>query len=137
MSSISFGMTAKPPALPRRDDVLVDKCTNVTKPCLSPVEMCTPTAAGGLLPAGTSSTVMRTIFPRPLFLTASERPRKKAAAKQTVSLHPPCWRRVIQTKSRQTLGFDSGGCTGRLRACPFLGMWRALLCGEVIVWTFR
>ena len=29
--------------------------------------------------------------------------------------------------------FDPGGSEGRLRACPFLGKWRALLCGEVHV----
>ena len=29
--------------------------------------------------------------------------------------------------------FDPGGFTGRLRACPFLGTSRALLCGEVVV----
>ena len=28
--------------------------------------------------------------------------------------------------------FDPGGSEGRLRACPFLGTWRALLCGEVM-----
>ena len=33
--------------------------------------------------------------------------------------------------------FDPGGSTGRLRACPFLGGWRTLLCGEVFVWTLR
>ena len=29
--------------------------------------------------------------------------------------------------------FDPGGSQGRLRACPFWGTWRALLCGEVII----
>ena len=29
--------------------------------------------------------------------------------------------------------FDPGGSQGRLRTCPFLGSWRALLCGEVHV----
>ena len=31
--------------------------------------------------------------------------------------------------------FDSGGSTGHLRACPFLGTWRALFCGELFVWA--
>ena len=31
--------------------------------------------------------------------------------------------------------FDPGGSTGRLRACPFLGGWRAMLCGDVFVWA--
>ena len=29
--------------------------------------------------------------------------------------------------------FDSDGLTGRLRACPLLGTWHALLSGDVIV----
>ena len=29
--------------------------------------------------------------------------------------------------------FDPGGSTGRLRACPFMGTWRAFLCGELFV----
>ena len=29
--------------------------------------------------------------------------------------------------------FDPGGSTGRLRACPFLETWRALLCEELFV----
>ena len=28
--------------------------------------------------------------------------------------------------------FNPGGSEGRFRACPFLGTWRALLCGEVM-----
>ena len=43
--------------------------------------------------------------------------------------------KVLKTKSRQTLVVDPGGSTGRLRACPFLGACRALLCGEVFVWA--
>ena len=43
--------------------------------------------------------------------------------------------KVLETKSRQTLMFDPGGSTDRQRACPFLGAWRALLCGEVFVWA--
>ena len=40
---------------------------------------------------------------------------------------------VYTNKLRQTLVFDPGGSKGRLRACPFLGTWRALLCEEVHV----
>ena len=65
----SFGDDSTgPPALPcSRDDALVDNGASVPKPCLSPVEMRTRTAAGGLLPAGTASTATRTIFLRPRF----------------------------------------------------------------------
>ena len=31
--------------------------------------------------------------------------------------------------------FDLGGSTGRRRTCPFLGGWRALLRGDVLVWA--
>ena len=47
-------------------DALVDKGAEAPKPCLPPAEMRTPTAAGGLLPAGIASTATRTTFSRPL-----------------------------------------------------------------------
>ena len=40
-SSTSFGMKAELPALPRWDDVLVDKGAVASKLCLSPAETCT------------------------------------------------------------------------------------------------
>ena len=51
-SSTSFDMKAKPSALPcTRDDVLVDIGAAAPKQCISPGEMRTRTAAGGLLSA--------------------------------------------------------------------------------------
>ena len=47
-------------------------------------------------------------------------------------LAAPYCRRVVETKCRQNRIFDPGGLQGHLRACPFLGSWRALVCGEVI-----
>ena len=41
-------------------------------------------------------------------------------------------RRVVEIKSRQDRTFDPGGLQGYLRACLFLGSWRALVRGEVI-----
>ena len=69
MCLISFGDDSTGPlALPcSRDDALVDKGAATPKPCLSPVQMRTLTAAGGLLPAGTASTAMKTTFSRPRF----------------------------------------------------------------------
>ena len=32
----------------------------------------------------------------------------------------------------QNRTFDPGGSKGHLRACPFLGSWRALLCREIV-----
>ena len=105
-SSTSFGMTAEPSAVPHRDDILVDKSTAAPKPCLSPVEMRKLTTAGGLLPAGTASTARRTIFPRQT---------KKSNSRTNIQLATPGW------KSMQTMVFDPGGSTDRLRACPFVG----------------
>ena len=48
---------------------------------------------------------------------------------ETLSATPYC-RTVVDTKSRQNRTFDPGGSRGHLRACPFLGPWRALVCGE-------
>ena len=63
--STSFGRTAKPPALPRRNNILVDRGAEAPKPHLSHVEVrMLPSTAGSLLPAGTASTAIRIIFPR-------------------------------------------------------------------------
>ena len=62
MCLTSFGNDfTESPALPCcRDDAMVDKGTAAPKTCLSPVEMRTPTAVGGLLPAGMASIVTQT-----------------------------------------------------------------------------
>ena len=133
-SSTSFGMTAEPPALSRRDDVLVNKGAEVPKSHLPPMEVrILPSAIGGLLPAGTGPTVMRTIFLRPLFSWNLSEETKKSNSRINNRLASYCWKRVIQTKSRQTLMFNRGGFKDRLRACPFLGGWHVLLCEEVFV----
>ena len=49
-TSISFGVKGDSPALPCRDDVLVDNGAAAPKSCLSPLAMRTTTAASGLLP---------------------------------------------------------------------------------------
>ena len=64
-SSTNFGMKAESPALPHRDDVLVDKSAAAPKACPSPVKMSTLTATGDLLPAGTASAATTTIFHQP------------------------------------------------------------------------
>ena len=61
-SLISCDMIAEPPTLPCMDDAVVDRGTEAPKPCLSPVEMRTPKAVGGLLPADTASTAIMMIF---------------------------------------------------------------------------
>ena len=65
-SSTSFGKKAEPSTLPRKDDVLVDIGAAAPTSCLSPLEVHTPTAAGGSLPAGTAFTTTRITFDQPL-----------------------------------------------------------------------
>ena len=137
MNSISFRVTAGPPALPCRDDALVDKGAEVPKLCLSPVEMRTLTAAGGILPAGIATTATRTILYQPplwnLFPIEYTNFRTTSIQYATFSSFRQIKR--LETKSSKIPVFDPGGYTGRLRACPFLGWWRALPCGEAFVWT--
>ena len=111
MCLTSFGDDSTgPPALScTRDDALVDNSAGVPKPYLSPVEMCTRTAAGGLLPAGAASTAMRAIFPRPFLSWSLGETRKRTS--QINNQLVPFWRRVIHTKPRQSLMFDPGGPT--------------------------
>ena len=141
-SSTSVGVKAEPPALPCRDDVLVDSGAAASKSCLSPLEMRTPTVTGGSFPAGTASTATRTTFDQPpfRFFSAEETNSKKTSIQyawyyssfwRNYLIAVPSCRRVIETKTGQNLIFNPGGFTGRLRACPFVRMWRALLCGEV------
>ena len=55
-TSTSFGMKVGPPALPCRDEVLVENGDASPKSRLSSVEMGKSTPAGGLLHAGSAST---------------------------------------------------------------------------------
>ena len=65
-SLTSFGIIDEPPAPEKLiGNALVGKGAEAPKPCLSPIEMGTPTAAGGLLPVGTASTATKTTFPPP------------------------------------------------------------------------
>ena len=142
-TSTSFIVKAEPPALPCRDDVLVENSAAAPKLCLSPLEMRTSTAAGGLLPTGKTSSATRTTFDQPsLRLTSTEETKSERASTLSTSYDSRFWRsnllagpscpRVIETKSGQNLMFDPCCSKGRLCACLFLGIWRALLCGEVL-----
>ena len=79
-NSTSFGMKAEPPALPYRDDVVVESGNAAPKSCLPPLEIRTTTAAGGLLPIGKTSTVTETTSNEP-FLQFY--PTEKANCKKT------------------------------------------------------
>ena len=144
-NSTSFGMMAEPPALPCRDDVVVESGDAAPKSCLLSLKMRTTTTAGGLLPTDKTSTATITFNESLLSLYATEETNSKETnCKKTstpyVSYDSSFWnllagsscRRIIETKSGQNRTFDSGGSQGRLRAYPFWGSWRALLCGEVV-----
>ena len=64
-TSNSFGVETEPPVLPCRDDVLVENCAAAPKLCISPLEMRTTTAVGGLLPTGKTITATWTTLDRP------------------------------------------------------------------------
>ena len=61
-TSTSFGVKTEPPALPCRDDVLVEDGATAPKSCLPSLEMRSPTAAGGLVSTGKTSTPTETNF---------------------------------------------------------------------------
>ena len=55
-SSTTSGEKVKAPALPCRYDVVGENGVTAPKSCLSPLEMRSPTAAGGLLPTRKTTT---------------------------------------------------------------------------------
>ena len=148
-NSNSFGVKAEPPALPCRDDVVVECGVAASESCL-PSLMRSSTAAGGLAPTGEASTASGTTSNEPLlrFYEIEEmNPEGYSKMEDSWTLSPSAshdsnsfWRlfaapycyRVVETKSRQNMTFDPGDSQGHLRACPFLGPWRALVCGEVL-----
>ena len=148
-NSTSFGMKAEPPAFPCRDDVVVESGDAAPKSCLPSLEMRSSTAAGSLVPIDEASTVTETTSNEPLIrFCSTEETDQEANCKKisipsasydsssvfqerNLSATPYC-RRVVDTKSRQNRTFDQGGSRGHLCACPFVGSWRALVCGEAI-----
>ena len=148
-NSTSYGVKAEPPALPCRDDVVAESDDAASESCLPSLEMRSSTAAGGLVSTGEASTATETNFnqPPPRFCSTKETDLEANCKKtsfpstsydsssvsqeRNLSATPYC-RRVVDTKFRQNRTFDLGGSRGHLRACTFLGSWRALVCGEVI-----
>ena len=147
-----FGMMAEPPALPCRDDVVVESGDAAPESCLPSMEMRTTTGASGLASTGEASTATRTTSNEPLlrfYATKEMNPEEDSKNENVRTSTPyasydssvfqqsnlsaaPYCQGVLETKSRQNRTLDPGGLQGHLRACPFLGSWRALVCGEVI-----
>ena len=144
MCSTSFDDDCtKPPALPcSRDGALVSNGAAAPKSCLTPLKMRSPTAAGGLLPTGKTSTAKKASFHQlPLWFCLTEATNLRTSIlyvsyfssfEWIAYQQAPFWPRVIETQSRKRRLFDPGDSRGHLRACPFLEAWRALLCGELI-----
>ena len=148
-NSTSFGVKVGPPALSCRDDSVVESGATAFESCLPSMEMRPPTAAGGLVPIGEASTASETTsneqFLR-FYKIEEMNPEGDSKMEDSWAVTPsasydsssfwrlsatPYCRRVVDTKSWQSRTFDPGGSQGHLRACPFLGPWRALVCGEV------
>ena len=132
MCSNSFDVKTEPPALPCRDDVVVENGAAAPKSCLSPLEMRTAAAAGGLLSAGKITTATWTTLRPTNALVLPDRKEKLRTSTSSALynssfgrnnlLAAPSCRRVNETKSGQNQIFDPGGSEGRLRVCRFLGM---------------
>ena len=144
-NSTTYGVKAGPPDPPCRGDSVVESGAAAFESCLPSMEMRPSTAAGGVAPTGEASTASETTFNQPpLRFCSTEETDLEAKNSWTsvpsasynsssfrrLSATPYC-RRVVDTKSLQNRTFDPGGSRGHLRACPFLGPWRALVCCEV------
>ena len=129
-TSISFGMKAEPPALPCRDDVVVESGDAAPKSCLLSLVMRT-TATGGLVPTDKTSTATEITFIQPpLRLYSAEKTNFKKSPtpyasydssvfqKSNLPAAPYC-RRVVETNSRQNRTFDPGSSQGHLAPARF------------------
>ena len=136
-NSTSFGVKAEPPALPCRDDVVVECGAATSGSYLPSLEMRPSTATDGLVPAGEASKATETNYNQPplrLCLT-EERDHLEANCKKTSISSASCdsssvfqernlsatpfYRRVVDTKSRKNRTFDPGGSQGPLRVAHF------------------
>ena len=149
LTRCSFGDDCTEPPEPpcSGENTLVDNRAAAPKSCLPCLKMRTTTAAGGLLPTGETSTASKITFNKQTlrFYSTEEMNPKETNLWTSVPsacsdinfwrnklLAAPSCRRVMEIKSMQNRMFDSGSSQGRLRAWPFWGSWRTLLCGEVM-----
>ena len=113
-TSTSFGVEARLPALPCRDDVVVESGDAATKSCFPSLELRTTTVAGGLVPSGKTFTATETNFNQPsLRFYSTEETDSEARCKKGPTpsasydssfwklLAAPYCRRVVETKSRK------------------------------------
>ena len=91
-TSISFGVMAEPPALPCRDDVVVESGNAAPKSCLPSLEMRSSTVAGGSVPTGKTSTATETTSNEPLlrfYATEEMNPEENSKKENVWTFHPP------------------------------------------------
>ena len=145
-NSTSFGVKPEPPALPCRDDSVVECGAAASESCLPSLEMRSSTVASGLVPSGEASTASGTTLNEPhLRICPTEETDLEPNCKKTLTLcatfdnssfwrllAAPYCRRAVDPRSRQNITFDPGGSRGHLHACLFLGSWCALVCGKVL-----
>ena len=137
-NSTRFGVKDGPPALPCRDDSVVESGAAAFESCFPSIEMHSSTAAGGLVPTGEASKASETTSNQPLLRFCSTEKTNLEANNSWTSISSasydsssvfqernlsgtPYCRRVVDTKSGQNRTFDPGGSRGHLCACLFLG----------------
>ena len=137
------------PALPcSRENTLVDNGDAAPKSCLTPLEMRSPTAASGLLPAGESSTATKTTFDHPTLWFCLTKETHLRTLTQSISYDssffwennfstaPPPFRGVYETESWQNRMFDSGGSRSSPRLRVLGNVARVVLWGgSLSLWS--
>ena len=144
-TSISFGVEVELPDLPCRDDVLVEGDDAAPKSCLPSLEMRSSIAAGGLVPTGKNLHSYGDHLQRATSSVLCDRGDKfedkkimnfnsiRLVRQQILEitccpLLPASYRDNTDAK----YDVQSKLCSRSSPDLPFLGSWRALLCGEVI-----
>ena len=119
LSSFGDQYSIEPPALPCRDDALVNQGHEVAKVDLDGESDPDVTEIGHVLLA-----IRKTNFPLQLlpwsFREMSEDKNIGTTTRQTFAKYNRSWHpKAIKTKSRQNMVFDPGGLSGCLCGCPF------------------
>ena len=85
-----FGVKAEPPALPCRDDSVVECGTAASESCLPSMEMRPSIASGGLVPTGEASNASKTTYNQPpLRFCSTEKTDHLEAKTHGLQFHPP------------------------------------------------
>ena len=111
MFSTSFGDDSiGPPALPSfRDDALLGKGAAAPKSRLSPLEIRSPTVAGGLLPAGEASTTTRiNFYQRHHRFCPTEETNSERSTQYALHYNNSFWWNQLPAPSRSTIGGGAG-----------------------------